>query len=122
MKLHLFIKQISAGIFHCGAITIDGELYTWGSNKNNCLGRDIDEEDVEFTPDPGHCSGFGAIVGRVGRGLPRQVTCGKEFTVVCTWPYVGPNLEVAAKLMEEAKIRAVEALMLNQAAAEDMNN
>ena len=39
--------------------------------------------------------------------------------MVCTWPYQGPDIEVAAKLMEEAKIRAVEALMLNQAANDD---
>jgi len=114
ISLHLLIKYISAGMYHCAAVTIDGELYTWGSNKNMCLGRNIDEKDVQYTPVPGHCGGFGAIVGRVGRGLTREVTCGKEFTAVCTWPYVGPDLEIAAKLMEEARIRAMEALMVMQ--------
>lgn len=75
--------------------------------------RSIDERDVPYTPIPGHCGGFGAIVNRIGRGFPRYVACGKEFTVVCTWPYEGPDLGVAAKLMEEAKIREAEALVAN---------
>ena len=75
----------------------------------------IDEKDVTYTPEPGHSGGFGAIVGRIGRGHPRSVACGRDYTVVCTWPYQGPAMEIAAKLMEEAKIRVVEALMQNQA-------
>jgi len=71
-------KSISCGSHHNAIITQDGELYTWGSNKNYCLGHQIDEEHVEYTPVPGHCGGFGAIVDRVGRGLPRSVACGKE--------------------------------------------
>jgi len=118
LGVHMLIKKISAGIFHAAAITIEGELYTWGSNRNMCLGRTIDEKDVEFTPIPGHCGGFGAFVKGVGRGLARDVACGKDFTVMCTEPYKGPVIEVAAKLMEEAKIRAVEALEVAQAAAE----
>lgn len=116
LGLQLFLKQVAAGPFHCAAVTLEGELYTWGSNRNSCLGRNIDEVDVEFTPVPGHCGGFGAIVGRIGRGFPRQVVCGKEFTVVCTWPYQGPDINIAAKLMEEAKIRALE----NQIQAADI--
>ncbi len=78
------------------------------------VARDIDEKDVEFTPIPGHCGGFGAIVGRIGRGLPRMVSCGKEYTIVSTWPYEGPNYEVSAKLMEEAKRTEEENFMLQQ--------
>ena len=75
------------------------------------LYRHIDETDVPYTHIPGHVGGFGAIVDRVGRGFPRHISCGKEYTVVCTWPYEGPDLQVAAKLMEEAKVREQEALL-----------
>ena len=44
---------------------------------------------MDYTPIPGHCGGFGAIVDRVGRGMPRAVACGKEYTVVATYPYQG---------------------------------
>mmetsp|Transcript_3703 Transcript_3703/g.5731 ORF Transcript_3703/g.5731 Transcript_3703/m.5731 type:complete len:537 (-) Transcript_3703:66-1676(-) len=113
-NVHLLIKEVSAGDFHCAAITREGELYTWGSNKYGCLGRTIEEKDVIYTPIPGHVGGFGAIVGRIGRGLPRTVACGKEYTIVSTWPYEGPNFDVCTKLMEEAKIRKEEAMLMSQ--------
>lgn len=69
---------------------------------------------MEFTSVPGHCGGFGAIVDRIGRGLPRYVACGREYTVVSTWPYEGPNIDVAKKLMEEARLREEEALLQQQ--------
>ena len=72
------------------------------------LKRDIDELDIEYTSNPGHCSGFGAIVERVGRGMVRSMACGKEFTIVATHPYEGPTEEVARKLMEEEAIREEE--------------
>ena len=37
---------------------------------------------------------FGVLVDGVGRGLPRAVACGKEFTLVATYPYEGPIMEV----------------------------
>ena len=70
--------------------------------------RKIDERDVEYTGVPGHCGGFGSIVDKIGRGFPRYVSCGKEYTVVSTYPYEGPNLDVANKLMEESKLREEE--------------
>ncbi len=108
------IKQISAGDFHCAAVTREGELYTWGSNRYNCLARKIPEKDVEYTATPGHVGGFGAIVGRIGRGLVRSVSCGREYTIVATWPYEGPNFEVCTKLMEEQKVRQEEANLIKQ--------
>lgn len=110
-KLHILIKLIASGSHHSAAVTQDGELYTWGSNANGCLGRKIEERDVVFTPKPGIVGGFGALVNRVGRGIPRMVACGKEFTLLCTHPYTGPDLAVATKLMEEAKIREQEAML-----------
>jgi hypothetical protein len=69
---------------------------------------------VEFTPTPGHVGGYGAIVGRIGRGLVRSVSCGREYTIVATWPYEGPNFEVCTRLMEEQKIREEEANLIKQ--------
>ena len=37
--MHILIKHISAGAFHCAAITREGELYTWGSNAYGNLAR-----------------------------------------------------------------------------------
>lgn len=111
--MHILVKQISAGAFHCAAITREGELYTWGSNAHGNLARNIDERDVQYTPTPGHVGGFGAIVDRIGRGFPRSVQCGRDYTVVCTWPYEGPNFDVCSKLMEEKKIREEEAMLQN---------
>lgn len=105
---HIFAKRVVCGPFHNAIITHDGELFTWGSNKNNCLGHEIDEVDVAYTPTPGHCGGFGALVERVGRGMVRDVTCGKEFTIVCTFPYEGPSERVAQTLMEEEELRLEE--------------
>ena len=39
LSVHLLVNYISAGDKHCAAITNEGELYTWGSNANGCLGR-----------------------------------------------------------------------------------
>lgn len=50
-------------------------------------------------------------MNRIGRGFPRSISCGRQFSVICTYPYEGPNFAVATKLMEEAKIREQEALL-----------
>lgn len=34
------------------------------------------------------------LVDGIGRGMPRAVACGKEFTIVATYPYEGPAMEV----------------------------
>jgi len=36
---HLLVKSVTAGMFHCAAITAEDELYTWGNNSFGCLGR-----------------------------------------------------------------------------------
>lgn len=56
-------------------------------------------------------AGFGALVNRIGRGFPRSIACGRESTQVCTYPYEGPDIQVATKLMEEAKIREQEQML-----------
>ena len=97
------MRTISCGSFHNAAISRDGDLFTWGSNGSGCLGRTIDEKYSSFTAHPGICSCFGTIVNRIGRGLPSSVACGKDFTVVATYPYDGPREDLAKKLMEEKK-------------------
>lgn len=106
MRRQLSAKCIALGSHHSAMIAMDGELYTWGSNRNGCLGHKIKEKFVQYTPVPGYVSGFGAIVERIGRGMIRSYACGREFTVVATYPYEGPSEEVATKLMEEERIRS----------------
>mmetsp|Transcript_1477 Transcript_1477/g.2016 ORF Transcript_1477/g.2016 Transcript_1477/m.2016 type:complete len:602 (-) Transcript_1477:2-1807(-) len=109
LDFHLPVRFVSCGPYHCAAITVDQELYTWGSNMHGCLGRVIDDEEGnDYTPLPGHVGGFGAIVGEIGRGLVRSVACGRHFTVVATYPYKGPTLEVAEKIMEDMELREKE--------------
>lgn len=108
---HTLLKSIAAGPSHSLGVSVEGELYSWGSNAHGQLGRKIEEKDVNYTSIPGHVPGFGALVGRIGRGFPRSMTCGTDFSVVATYPYEGPDYAVATKLMEEAKIREQEALL-----------
>eukprot|EP00639_Heterosigma_akashiwo_P013644 CAMPEP_0206369776 /NCGR_PEP_ID=MMETSP0294-20121207/5506_1 /ASSEMBLY_ACC=CAM_ASM_000327 /TAXON_ID=39354 /ORGANISM="Heterosigma akashiwo, Strain CCMP2393" /LENGTH=577 /DNA_ID=CAMNT_0053816611 /DNA_START=236 /DNA_END=1968 /DNA_ORIENTATION=+ len=109
LDFHLPVRLIACGTYHCAALTIEKELYTWGSNMHGALGRLVDDEDGnDFTPLPGHVGGFGAIVGEIGRGLVRSVACGRFFTVVCTYSYEGPTLEMAERIMEDMGLRKDE--------------
>lgn len=56
--------------------------------------RKIDEKDVTYTHVPGHVAGYGALVNRIGRGFPRSISAGREFSVVATYPYEGPDIQV----------------------------
>lgn len=114
VQTHLMIKEVASGPNHCLAVTKEGEVFSWGNNIHGALGRKIDEKDVHYTPLPGHVAGFGALVNRIGRGFPRSVACGRDFSVICTFPYEGPDFMVATKLMEEARIREQEALLAQQ--------
>ena len=94
------LKKIICGSHHNAAITSDGEMYTWGSNEQGCLGHEIDEmKFLSFTSKPGYCPGFGAICGRIGRGLPISVAIGKGYTIVCAGQYNGPDEEEAKQLL-----------------------
>eukprot|EP01029_Cantina_marsupialis_P001211 TRINITY_DN109910_c0_g1_i1.p1 TRINITY_DN109910_c0_g1~~TRINITY_DN109910_c0_g1_i1.p1 ORF type:complete len:1320 (+),score=436.55 TRINITY_DN109910_c0_g1_i1:137-4096(+) len=44
-----YVKQVSAGYSHTGAITARGELYTWGSNRKGCSGHPIG---IDFLAQP----------------------------------------------------------------------
>ena len=86
---NILLRKIVCGSHHNAAITCHHELFTWGSNLDNCLGHKINEQFVSFTPNPGYCDGFGAIVNRIGRGFPQHVALGRGFTIVCTKRYTG---------------------------------
>jgi len=101
----LSVKRIFCGSYHNAAIASDGNLYTWGSNKHGALGRVIEEKNKSFTPIPGIVIEFGTIVNRIGRGLPRSVACGREYTIVATYPYDGSSEEEAIKIMEQKRLR-----------------
>jgi hypothetical protein len=54
------------------------------------------------------------LVDGIGRGLPRSIACGKEYTVVATFPYEGPVMDVALQLMEEFAMEEEELQLLQQ--------
>src|SRR5690606_12983577 len=53
-----------------------------------------------------------------GRGLVRHVACGREYTIAATWPYEGPDVDVAKKLTDEQRFREDE-LRLQREVEED---
>ncbi|CAM9715922.1 unnamed protein product [Chrysoparadoxa australica] len=113
LKTQQFIASICCGSHHNAALTAEGELYTWGSNRNGCLGRTL-PQGSPFTSEPGHVGGFGVLVDGIGRGLPRSFSCGKEFTIVCTYPYEGPIMSVAKEIMQEYATEDEEILLQEQ--------
>ena len=106
----LFIK-ISCGPTHCYAQSIDGDLYSWGSDSHGELARErvyeIDQG-KHYTPIPGFVQGFNAMVNRVGRGAVISFSCGKNFTVVATAKYTGETEEEKLKREEEEEYFSVE--------------
>lgn len=100
------VKKVMCGRTHNAAIALD-KLWTWGSNEHGQLGRSIKETDVTFSPHPGIVE-FGTIVNRIGRGVPRSVACGHDFTVVATHPYEGPSEQEMIKLLETKRRKEQE--------------
>ncbi len=101
------VKTVACGTSHCVATSSENVLYSWGSNKYGCLGADLD---AEFSTIPRRVRAFDVMIAGVGRGSPRSVTCGNDFTVVACFPYVGPTEEElieleAEKLHEVQKVR-----------------
>jgi alpha-tubulin suppressor-like RCC1 family protein len=46
-EMQVYAKTINFGSHHCALVTNDDELYTWGSNKHNCLARKIQLWEVQ---------------------------------------------------------------------------
>ncbi|TMW57081.1 hypothetical protein Poli38472_003006 [Pythium oligandrum] len=84
---HVLIKKVCAGMFHNVALSVDDEVFTWGSNTNGCLGRPDELGNLEEE--------FCAVPGKV------EVACGREFTLIATKPYIGPTREELERRAEE---------------------
>ncbi|KAJ3675637.1 hypothetical protein LUZ60_004679 [Juncus effusus] len=82
-----FSVQVSCGGYHTCVITYGGELYTWGSNENGCLG--LGDTDMVDTPQHVNSSLFKFPIS--------QVSCGWKHTAVVsgdnvfTWGWGGAN-------------------------------
>jgi alpha-tubulin suppressor-like RCC1 family protein len=86
----LAIRTIACGQSHNAALTTDDQLYTWGSNKYGCLGAELADEFVAY---PQRVWAFDVIFDGVGRGTPRSIAVGNDFTIVACFPYAGPTEE-----------------------------
>ena len=69
------VQRVKCGYYHCAAYTDQEELYTWGSNKDRSLGRDLRKGKL-FTSNPGHVPHFNEMINRIGRGRVRDFACG----------------------------------------------
>lgn len=99
------VKFVACGSHHNAALTHDSQLFTWGSNKYGCLGAEVVDE---FAAYPQKVWAFDVIFDGVGRGTPRSVAVGREFTVVACYPYAGPSEEEAIDA-EQAEALAAKA-------------
>ena len=83
-------------------------MINYNTNENKYLPNNNEnkneKEEEEYSCIPGHVSGFGSLVDRIGRGMVRNVACGKYFTVLSTFPYEGPTEKVAIIMIEEMKL------------------
>ncbi|KAF0698663.1 Aste57867_10757 [Aphanomyces stellatus] len=111
----VYIKRICAGMYHNVALSVDDEVYTWGSNVNGCLGRpnEMAANPETFSAVPGMVEGMSDFVGR-----PCAIAVGREFTIVATKPYLGPCEEDVARAKADAAVRA-EAIKKQYAAEDD---
>ncbi|XP_020103913.1 ultraviolet-B receptor UVR8 isoform X3 [Ananas comosus] len=87
MKELPFSSAVACGGYHTCVITSEGELYTWGSNENGCLGLGF--TDMVRTPQCVKKSSFRFPVS--------EVSCGWKHTAVIsgrrvfTWGWGGAN-------------------------------
>ncbi|KAL3640480.1 hypothetical protein CASFOL_015448 [Castilleja foliolosa] len=80
-------EEVACGGYHTCVITNGGELYTWGSNENGCLGIGCTE--ITYEPE--------RVEGPFTRKPVGQVSCGWKHTSaisegnVYTWGWGGSN-------------------------------
>lgn len=85
MKEIPFCDKIACGGYHTCIITSGGELYTWGSNENGCLG--IGYTEVVHWPE--------RVLGPFQRNSVTKVSCGWKHTAaisddhIYTWGWGG---------------------------------
>jgi len=102
VDLNVTAKYLCCGTYHVALVSSDDELYTWGQNNYNCLGR---VTDTDFTAQPGHVKVFNVIVDRNPRGKVRSVACGHDYTLVATMSYDGPDEDEVDRLQDEEIVR-----------------
>lgn len=82
-----YSKEVACGGYHTCVLTNSGELYTWGSNENGCLG--IGSSDVIHLPQK--------VQGPFLKSSVSHVSCGWKHTAaisegrVFTWGWGGSN-------------------------------
>jgi len=104
VDMHLLFVRVVNGPTHAVAMTIDGDLYSWGSNQHGELARKMifgEDEERKYTPIPGFMPGFNSMVNRIGRGSVVSFACGKNVTVVATSKYLGETEEEMKRRLEE---------------------
>ena len=69
---NISIKQLSCGIDHCALVTIDGYVYTFGSNQNGKLGLGQSSTNKPKAP---------SLVQGLAKIDIKSVSCGNEHTV-----------------------------------------
>ncbi|XP_042515874.1 ultraviolet-B receptor UVR8 isoform X2 [Macadamia integrifolia] len=80
-------EEVACGGYHTCVITTDGELYTWGSNENGCLG--IGSMDVVHRPE--------RVEGPFLKSPVCKVSCGWKHTAaisggdIFTWGWGGSH-------------------------------
>lgn len=110
------IKSIGCGAFHSLALSIDGTLYTWGSNRNGQCGQTASDLSFPTLVDIGGAGENGDVIDVV------QACCGSEHTVALTSQGVwvtGSNSLGQLGLREE---KVVEEFKLNKAVGEVMGS
>lgn len=67
LEQHVVVKNIYTGMYHNAALSVDDEVYTWGSNVDGCLGRPEELLGLEehFCVVPGKVEGMKHLVGTI---------------------------------------------------------
>ncbi|XP_028786192.1 ultraviolet-B receptor UVR8 isoform X2 [Neltuma alba] len=80
-------EEVACGGYHICVLTDSGELYTWGSNENGCLG--IGSSDVIHQPE--------RVLGPFLKSSVSQISCGWKHTAaisegkIFTWGWGGSH-------------------------------
>lgn len=69
------VEKISCGVSHSAAITSNGDLYSWGRNRNGCLG--LGNEHDQYFP-------LKVCLG----GLVKNISCGIDHSIAVCKPFI----------------------------------
>ena len=79
------LRKVFCGSHHCAAITTDGELYTWGSNRTGCLGRTLPGALLIDKCGAGLSEKVKLRSQRLGLGLGLGLGCGRRGVQSSFW-------------------------------------